>query len=197
MLRFIKNELNLSIITSIVYFILGIIIIINPGLTIGMFSALIAILSIIYGVTISIINIVDIKSSENLVLGILLIILGIILLIYPGSLSILISLSIGIWFISSSVNRIKIAILLKGVEKFNWLMVLFSAIITLLVGMTFIFSPLVSAITLTIFGGILMMVYSLCNIFEIIVIKKNIKTIEKALEQAKKWFYNKTLFYCI
>lgn len=186
MLRIIKNELSLSIITSIVYFILGIIIIINPGLTIGMISTMISILSIIYGITISIINIVDIKSSENLVLGILLILLGVILLIYPVSLSILISLSIGIWFISSSVNRIKIAILLKGVEGFNWLMVLFSAIITLLVGMTFIFSPLVSAITLTIFGGILMMVYSACNIFEIIIIKKNIKTIEKALEQDKK-----------
>ena len=182
MLDIIKKELNVSIVTSIIYILLGVVIMLNPGITINIVSRTVAILSIIYGIIISIINIADIKEEGNLIFGILLIVLGISLLIYPSSLSILISLGIGIWFISSSVNRIKFAVLLKDSKEFNWLIILCSAIITLLIGIAFIFTPLASTVAVTTIGGILMIIYSICDMFEIFVIKRNIKVIEKALE---------------
>ena len=105
--------------------------------------------------------------------------MGISLLIYPGSLGILISLGIGIWFIASSVSRIKFAVLLKDTEELNWLVILISAIVTLMVGISFIFTPLAAAVSLTTVNGVLMIIYSVFDIFEIIFIKKNIKIIEK------------------
>ena len=183
MLEIVKRELNISIISSIIYIILGIVIVANPQITLSIISITVAVLSIIYGVIISIINIANIKEEGGLVFGILLIVLGISLLIYPNSLSILISLGLGIWFISSSVNRIKFAVVLKDVKEFNWLIILFSAIITLLIGISFIFIPLISAITITTIGGILMIAYSICDIFEIVFIKRNIKVIEDAMEK--------------
>lgn len=183
MMKILKRELNVSIIVSIIYIILGIIIVSNPVTTLNIVSTSVAILSIIYGIIISIINIANIKEGDNLILGVLLIVLGISLLIYPTSLSILISLGVGISFISSSVNRIKFAVLIKDDKEFNWLIILFSAIITLLIGISFIFTPLLSAVALTAANGILMIVYSICDIIEIFFIKKNINVIETELEK--------------
>lgn len=182
MLSIIKKELNMSIIASIIYAILGIIIVTNPETTLNIVSIVISISAIIYGIIVTIINIANIKEERNLIFGILLIVLGIALLIYPNSLTVLISLGVGIWFISNSISRIKLAILLKDVEELNWLIILVSAIITLLIGISFIFTPLISAITVTIISGILMVVYSIVDIFEIIFIKKNINVIQKVLE---------------
>ena len=182
MLDIIKKELNISIIASVVYIILGIIIVSNPEATLNIVSITISIVAIIYGLILTIINITNLKEEGNLMFGILLIVIGIALLIYPNSLNVLISLGIGIWFIASSINRIKFAVILKDTKEFNWLVILISAIITLIIGISFIFAPLASAITLTAISGILMIVYSVCDIFEIVFIKKNIKTIEKILE---------------
>lgn len=182
MQNIIKKELNMSIIASILYAILGIIIIVNPVTTLNIVSIVISIAAIVYGIIISIINITDIKEESNLTFGILLVILGIALLIYPSSLTVLISLGVGIWFISNSVSRIKLAILLKNAKESAWLIILCSAIITLLVGISFIFTPLISAISITIANGILMVIYSIVDIFGIIFIKKNIDKIQKTIE---------------
>ena len=183
MLEIMKRELNVSIIASIIYIILGFIVISNPIATLNIVSITISISAIVYGIVITVINIANFKQEGNLLFGILLLVMGISLLIYPSSLNVLISLGIGIWFIASSVSRIKFATLLKDVQGINWIIILISAVITLMIGISFIFTPLASAVTLTTVSGILMIVYSICDIFEIIFIKRNIKEIEKALKK--------------
>ena len=182
MLEIMKKELNVSIIASIIYIILGFVIISNPQTALNIVSYTISISAIIYGIVITVINIANLKEEGNLLFGILLVVMGIALLIYPNSLNVLISLGIGIWFIASSVSRIKFATLLKDVQGINWIIILISAVITLMIGISFIFSPLASAVTLTTISGILMIAYSICDIFEIIFIKRNISDIEKALK---------------
>ena len=102
MLEIRKKELNLSIVVSIIYAILGFIIVANPVTTLNIVSYTVSISAIIYGIVITIINVANFKEEGNLLFGILLLVMGIALLIYPSSLNILISLGIGIWFIASS-----------------------------------------------------------------------------------------------
>ena len=182
MFDIVKKELNFSIVSSIIYIVLGIIIIIYPEDALKSIGIAVAILAMIYGIIITVINITNLQNAGNPIFGILLIVTGAVLLMYPNSLGILLSLLVGIWFISNSVSRIKLAVMLKNVKGINWLLLLLISIITLLVGITFIFAPLASAITLAIIVGVLMIVYSVCDIVEIIFIKKNIKTIQKALK---------------
>ena len=144
--------------------------------------SIVAIFAIIYGIVVTIINIANIKEGRNLLLGVLLIVMGTALIIYPSSLNVLISLGIGIWFISISVSRIRFSTFLREVEEINWLVVLISSIITLIIGISFVFAPLASAVALTTISGILMIFYSLIDIFEVIFIKKNIEAIEKVIE---------------
>lgn len=181
MIDIIKKELNVSVIASIIYIILGIIIVLNPAETLKDLGIIIACFIIISGVAITIINITKLRIARNLLFGILLIVMGIALLVHPNSLSLLLSLGVGIWFIASSVSRIELAIMLKDVKGINWLLILIPAIITLLIGISFIFAPLASAVALAIVTGTFMIVYGVFDIFEILCIKKNIKTIEKAL----------------
>lgn len=182
MLKVLKKELNISIITSLVYIALGIVIILNPETIINMIGTIIAVLAISYGVIMTIINLVNIKEETSLVFGVFAIVLGIALLIYPSSLSVLLSLGIGIWFIASSITRLKFAIILKGVPELNWAIILISSLLTLVVGISFIFTPLASAVAITTLSGIMMVVYSVIDLFEIIFIKIHIKQIEEVLE---------------
>ncbi|MBR1883969.1 MAG: DUF308 domain-containing protein [Clostridia bacterium] len=182
MLSVIKKELNISIITSIIYVVLGIAIIVNPETMLSIAGITIAILSIIYGIISIIINVRDIKSESSLVFGIISIVIGIVFLVYPDSLSFLISIGLGIWFIASSTTRIKFAILLKAVPTMNWALVLIGAIITLGIGVSFIFAPLASAVALTTITGVLMLVYSVIDLMEIIVIKMHIKDAEGVIK---------------
>ena len=184
MIDILKKELNISIITSIIYIILGIIVVANPEISMKIFSIGFSVTAIIYGIIICIINIADIKEEGNLSYGVLLIVVGIALLIYPYSLEILVSLGLGILFISNSISRIKFAVLIKDVKEVNWLLILCSAIVALLIGISFIFLPLASAAVLIMVSGILMIVYSIFDIIQIIAIKKNISAIEKKFENA-------------
>ena len=183
MLDIIKKELNVSIISSIIYIILGIIIILYPLTALTTVSIIIAVLSMIYGVIIAAINISNLKNGGSPIFGIILIFIGVALLMYPRSLNILISLVVGFWFISSSINRIKLAIMVKGNKEVNWIVILLLGIITLLIGISFVFTPLASAVTLAVVSGILMIAYSICDIIEIVFIKKNIKTIQKEFKK--------------
>lgn len=182
MLNIVKKELNISVVASLLYIALGIIVIAFPEQTLTVVSTIIAIFAIIYGIVLTIINIANIKEGRNLLLGVLLIVMGTALIIYPNSLNVLISLGIGIWFISISVSRIRFATFLREVAEINWLVVLISSIITLLIGISFIFTPLASAVALTTISGILMIIYSIVDIFEVIFIKRNIEAIEKVIE---------------
>ncbi len=176
-----KNELNISIISSIIYIILGGVIIANPEATLSIVSKVISLLLIVYGIIHTVLTITNFKEESTMVVGILTIVLGIALLIYPNSLSILISLGLGIWFISSSVNRIRLAVVVKDISEINWLVILISSIITLIIGISFVFLPLASAVALTTASGIMMIVYSVIDLFEIIMIKLHIKSIEDAM----------------
>ncbi len=181
MLNLFKKELNISLITSLIYIVIGIIVIARPEATLSIVSKTIALLLILYGIILTVINIRDIKEESTLLFGVLAIVMGIALLIYPNSLSILISLGLGIWFISSSVTRMKFSVLVRDIAEMNWLVILISSIITLIIGISFVFMPLASAVALTKVSGIMMIIYSVIDLFEIIMIKLHIKSIEDAM----------------
>lgn len=183
MFDIIKKELNISILSSIIYIILGIIIVLNPEEALEGMSIVIAALLIAFGIMFIVINFKYLKRDGNILCGILLIVMGIALAIYPKSLNVLISLGVGTWFIAVSISRIKVATWLREITEVNWLMILIPAIFTLLIGIVFIFAPLTSAVTLAIITGSLMIVYSLCDLFEVLYIKKNIRSVQKALNK--------------
>lgn len=101
---------------------------------------------------------------------------------YPNTLAILIPIFMGIWFITSGILKFKITSLLKNSDTFIWIMSFLMAILSILCGITFIISPLNSTITFVSFMGVLLFIYSLSDIIDMIIFKRNINSICKNLK---------------
>lgn len=174
--------------SSIIAFIIGLILVIWPGLSLEVIGIIVGIYIIIHGL---VMLVLDFKASkyfvpfDGIIIGILSIILGIILIAFPNVLSTILGLVLGVWIILSSVNIIKMAV---AVKKFysGWGLLLVFGILDLIAGGIILFNPFLSSVSLTMIAGIVIMVHSVISVVDMIIIKKDIKDIEKAIEKASK-----------
>ena len=182
MVRKLNKLINSSIGFSILFIILGITLIMFPKTSLEIISYIISVLLIINGIYLIILEFqagsrfVPLDTSLS---GILSILFGIIMLIYPNMLTIMIPVILGTYFILASIFKIKLAIGLKNMENAPWLLSLILAILSIACGLILIIDPISSSITLTLFAGIMIIIYSISDIIDMIVFKKNIKKIEK------------------
>lgn len=189
MLKKINKYFNLSITASILFIILGIIILIFPRISLSVFSYLIGISAILLGIYLisleirygSIFTLIDTSLS-----GILSILVGIIILIYPKTVAIFIPIVLGIWFIMSSFMKLRISHYLKYISNSLYLSTLIMNILSIICGIIFIINPLTSSTVITIYIAILLIIYSISNLSEIIILKKNINDIDKYLQKEFK-----------
>ena len=185
MLKKFNNLMTSSIIFSILLTIFGITLILIPKTYITVMSIMIAILLILYGIMLLAL---DYKSNifiDNITSGILIIILGIILLLYPTIISTIIPICLGIWFISSSVSKIRLSILLKE-ENNKWIVALILSILSIICGFILIINPFKSAIALTKVLGIVLIIYSVIDMINMIIFKKNVNDIIKHIKKTFK-----------
>lgn len=183
-----KKTATSIILSSIVAFIIGLIIVVAPGLSLQTIGIIAGIYIIIHGIVL-----IALAFSAHMlyipfygvISGLLSIIIGIILLAMPGILSTVFALALGIWIILSSVNIISIAITTKK-EYSNWGLLLLLGIIDLVCGIIILFNPFASSVSLVVLGGIIIMVHSVINVVDMIIIRNNVKDIEKAVKSSFK-----------
>jgi len=145
-------------------------------------SMFIAILLIIAGVFLIVDYSGRILFTNFLSTGILAVILGAILLIYPNTLSILIPIIVGIWMIVNSIVNIQLSLVLKKVDyTYGFLSVILS-IIVIICGIIMILNPHTGSLALTTLFGIILIVYSLSDMIDIIIFKNNVNDIVKLLK---------------
>lgn len=189
MLKKINKYFNLSISSSILFIILGIIILIFPNLSLNIFSYIMGIFTIILGIYLIILEmkyrniyaLIDTSLS-----GILSIIVGIIILIYPKTIAIFIPIVLGIWFIISSFMKLRISHYLKYINSSLYLSTIIINILSIICGIIFIINPLTSSTVITIYIAILLIIYSISNLSETIILKKNINDIGKHIKKELK-----------
>ena len=189
MIKKINKYINTTLISSILLLILGAIMILFPETTLNITSYCIAIISLLLGIYLIIIDINIEKPlffPNTSLSGIILSILGIILLAHPKSLFILIPIVLGIWFIISSITKINYIQTLKYINKSLWISSIITTILSIICGLIFIINPLRSAAVVTTFFGIIMIIYSICDIYEIIIIKRNVNKIDKEINKRFK-----------
>ena len=111
--------------------------------------------------------------------------IGIILLCMPNILPVVFTIVIGIWMIASSINYIRIAVKISG-TKLPWIQILLLGMLDLIVGLVMIFNPFEATVSLAVFSGIMLIVHSIINIVDMIIIKKDAKEISKTLKNILK-----------
>lgn len=177
--QFFKKIGWTSIVTSLGFAILGIIIAYNPNTTFQIISYVLGGILIAYGVIkiIEYFKMKDVNSlySSELSFGIIAALFGIVVIVCSDMIETMIRILIGIWIVYSGVMRLGLAIRLQKFDSDNriWVPVLFIALAMLLCGIYIIASP--GAVMMTI--GIIMVVYAVMDIIEEIIFMKNVKDI--------------------
>ena len=177
--NFFKKVGWTSIITSLCFAILGLVIAYNPNTTLKIISYVLGGILIAYGV-IKILEYFKIKEFSNiysteLSFGVIAVLLGIVVIVASDIIEAMIRIIIGIWIVYSAIMRLGVAIKLQKFNSDNkiWVPVLIIALIMLLCGIYIITVP--GTVIMTI--GIIMVVYAVMDIIEEIIFMKNMKDI--------------------
>lgn len=185
MKKSMNRTLWISIISSIIFILLGIILFSHPESSLVVMSYTVCILlgangvyQLIMGYTNTTLSLFDGFSG-----GILSIILGILILIKPNTLSIVIPIAIGLWFIISSSYKLRIAIALRSINGSIWLLLFVMAILMMVCGIILIFNPVSGIVAITRMIGILIIIYSTIDIIEAIMIKKNMNLLDSWFQE--------------
>ena len=178
--KFVKKMGWTSILTSIVFAILGLMIYYNPNTTFKVITYIIGVIFIIIGIP-RIVSYFTAKSdyeayNYDLAYGIIAILLGIVVMICSNFIEAFLRIAIGVWILYSGAIRIGAAIRLQklNANKYAWITVLVIAIIMIIFGLYIITVP--GSVVATI--GILMLIYSVMDIVEELIFMKNIKYLE-------------------
>lgn len=167
-----------AIAESLVFAILGIILICNPEGTVKIISILLGAIFIVIGI-VKILRYITSKSSENLysnydlIYGLTAIVIGIVAMIYMSTIGSIFRVIVGVWIIYTSFVRMNTSIQLKKLNNKIWIYSLVLAIIMFIGGLYVVVNT--GAIIVTI--GAIMVAYSVIDIIESIIFMKNVKEI--------------------
>lgn len=164
-----KKAGYLSILSSILFLILGILLINNPEQIVQAISYIIGGILIIMGIF-RIISYFTSKDAYvfydfNLIYGSLCAILGILVMVCGKSIVSFFGIIIGIWIILSGISRINLSFKIKDAGVNYWFVSLLISILILIAGIYIIFVPGTILVTL----GFILIFYSIMDIIENII----------------------------
>ena len=176
------------IVTSVIAFVIGLVMVVMPDLSLQAIGITIGIFAIAFGIALIVmdfmINRIHIQFY-GIITGILSIVIGIIFIAMPNVLPTVFAIALGLWVILSSVNIISIAITVRnGVS--NWFLLLLFGIIDLIAGVVILLNPFASSISVVVLGGIILMIHSVVTIVDTVMIRSNAKEVAKAVEDSYK-----------
>lgn len=176
------------IVSSIIAFIIGLIMAVMPGVSLEIIGIIVGIYVIVHGIVLIAVDFAAHNAYVpfyGIMSGILSIIVGVILLAMPNALPTIFAIALGIWIILSSVNVISVAVSVKNYVS-KWYLWLILGIVDLLCGIIVLFNPFASSLTIVVLGGIVIMVHSVITIVDMVLIRKDAKDVEKAIEASIK-----------
>lgn len=176
-----KKVLNKFIITSIsisvLFLIVGIILMIYPEISLTTLSYVIGFSFIISGIFFMIESSNKLLFMNFITFGMLQIIAGYVFLVYPELIKTLLPILIGIWMVVKSTIDCNFSLMLKKYSNENWFYLLALSILSIVCGFIIILNPQISSLAIITAIGAIIIVYSIANIANAIIIKNNAKKI--------------------
>lgn len=173
--KILKKSGWVAILESLIFAILGMLLIARPEETVKVISYILGACFILVGIY-KIMNYIQMKGKNDLydyqlIYGVMAIVIGLIAIVYSTTIGTIFRIVIGIWIIYSSVVRASSALKLKALKSNIWIYALIISIIMFIGGLYIALNE--GAIIITI--GILMIIYAVMDIIENIIFIKNIK----------------------
>lgn len=189
MLNKLNKYLNSGIILTIVFLLVGGILIVKPDISFNIISYLIGASLIVSGIYLFIID----SKTKNIFINvflyaILLTLIGILIILNPITLKVILPIFLGLWFLISGIFKIRLDIYMKDEPYF--ILSLITNIITVICGVILLINQVESVSAITISLGIIIVVSSISSLIDIIIFKKNINSVVKYLKEEYTKFSN-------
>ena len=183
----LKKVFNISMISSVLLFLFGLILAVNAEGFIKSITVAIGVILLLIGVF----PVIDyfryrkdgLGASIGLISGIFSIVCGLMLLINEDLLMILIPVFIGVWMIINGINKIQVSFEIKDLGEKSWIITFIYSILIIVLGGYFIVNPISGATTVTSFIGIILCIYAVLDIIDCIIIKVKVKNLKKDLDK--------------
>lgn len=176
----IKKIYNISLISSILLFVFGLLMAINS-------EAFLKTMTIILGVILIIIDVFPIfeyfrtkgslGAGIGLISGIFSVVCGLMFLFNEDMLMILVPVFIGVWMIINGINKIQLALQLRDDNENTWIITFVYSIIIVILGGFFVIKPVSGANIVATTIGIILCIYAIFDIVDCILIKIKVKKI--------------------
>lgn len=185
----LKKVYRISLASSLVFLIFGLLLIFQTQNVISTVSVIIGILLLVIGIY-PIINYFKSRqlgffSSAGLLYGIFSVVAGIVIIVNKNILATIIPVLSGVWMIINSVNKIQIAMELRDKKINSWIISFIFAIIILIGGTLLIINPFRGAVILSKTVGIFIVIYALLDISDSVFIKVKTKKTKDSIIEAQ------------
>lgn len=185
-----KKVYRISLISSILLFLFGILLISNAEAFIKSISTIIGVVLLLIGVF----PVVDyfryrkegLLAGVGLISGVFSIVCGLMFLLNENMLMILIPVFIGVWMIINGINKLQLAFQIRDEEEKSWIVTFIFSIIIIVCGGYFIINPISGAQIVTGTLGIIICIYAVLDIIDCILIKLKYKEVKKELKKIDK-----------
>jgi uncharacterized membrane protein HdeD (DUF308 family) len=177
--------MNISFITSILFIIIAILMFILKNVTLEVLAYIVAATFIFNGGA----NVIDdyrvfkpFYFFDGFTSGLLSIILGIVLFMNKDQIPVLLPIIMGLWFIISSTFKLRMSLALKDTNNKAWIPTYILSLLTIVIGLLLIINPAIGSLSIKIVLGIAFLLFSIIDIIEVYIFKKNIKAIVRVFE---------------
>ena len=166
-----------SLLISIIFAIVGIVLITNPEGIVKAVAYTLGTIFILIGIY-KIINYIGNKDKYDffnfdLTFGIIAIIIGLITIIYIKQIGTILRIIIGVWIIHNAIMRMNLASNFRRIDSRLWGSSFTLAVLMLICGLYILFTANVILVTI----GIIILVYSILDILESVIFLVSIKNI--------------------
>lgn len=186
----LKKIYRVSVVSSVIFLIFGLFLVFQTENVIKTISIIMGGILLIIGI-VPIVNyfknrIHNFFSSAGLLYGVFSTVAGLMILFNTKILATIIPILSGVWMIVNSVNKIQIAMELRDNKVKSWLITFIFAIIILIAGVFLIINPFASAVLLGKTVGIVIIIYTVLDIIDSVIIKLKAKDIINQIVEIKE-----------
>lgn len=171
-----------SLISSVVMLVLGIMLLIKPDFIINVVSTVIGLVILIPGI-VSLVDYFKTKYNANLIIGVVACVIGIIFIFNSKFVSSILPFLLGIYFIINGISKLQYGMELRKNKVANYMPSIITPLLLLVCGILLMVNPFGGALAITKVLGIFMIIYSGLDIYNAIIIKKEVNNVIKVIKE--------------
>lgn len=176
-----NKMLTISIVSSIVIALVGAVLLFMPKLSNKLIGIIMGSLFILYGIT-TIYKYITRNGAKlyslNLLYGIIILLIGVIIVLVPFSVTSFLTICLGLYLIIIGINKVTYGIWFKIGNHSSWLITLVIGIMLIFFGILILSNPF-SSLTITRLVGAFLILASILDITDLILLKKRSDEISK------------------